>query len=344
MGNRIRYIISIALLAISVFFLPCQPLYSIASLLVILYLNNIVDDYVFYYLSGKITVKGLRAFLCSPVNGVVTCVEYCVPLMAHIMKCDYVTKEVLLELKKHKSRKRYNHITVFLNKFNKHIVTNIGSPVKAIRQYNPKTEKYCMVEEGLVPKKNGKFLTNPFVRFDYENGVVCVFTLDKYVSEIVLNENHAAYGVDMFICRGSQCDMYIPADFDFIPRYGEVVKNYDRISFMRCQSTEINPNAVEKDALTLINASGITARKILAQNIYKTLGVFKNTSIPYLLCLYVGCIVGHPLEVIVTFLFVFCLHRFYKNYLYADINVNGLSRPSKAYIYIEKARNFLINI
>lgn len=343
--NRTRYIVSLILLCaslLSIIWLPAVA--AIIFVLLLLYINNVIDDAVFYYGSKNIKTEGSHSFLASPVNGIVTGIEYGVPLMSHIRKCDCLTKEITLELKMHNSKKPFNHLTVFLNKFNKHIVTNIGSSVKSIRQYNPKTDRYCMVEDGLVPKKNGRYLTNPFVRVDYENGVVCVFTLDKYVSEIVLSESHTPFGVDMFICRGSQCDIYIPTEWDFYPRYGQVVGNYDILSFMPCEQREINPKAVNKDAETLIKASGATKSDLCLSNISKTLGVFKNTSLAYLTALYVGCVAGCPLSVILAFLFVFSTHRFYKNYLYAKMNEIGLFKTSSLYNIAEKTKDFLIRI
>jgi len=339
----IRYGVSIALLIVafaSVFLM--RPECCAIAVLMLLYVSNVLDDCVFYYGSEKINVPIYRCFLSCPVNGTVTNIEDGVPLMAHITKCDCLTKEVILELKRHQSKKLYNHITIFLNKFNKHIVTNIGCPVKSIRQFDPNTKKYCMVENGLVPKKNGKYLTNPFVRVDYENGVVCVFTLDKYVSELVINEHKAPYGVDMFICRGSQCDVYIPKDYTFCPKYGQTVKNYDTLSFMPCKEVNLNEKYVCDDTKKLVEASGIRKSQIILTNITKTLGIFKNTSPIYLVCLYVGCVFGHPLEIIDIFLLMFAFHRFYKNYLYMKINKKGLLRPSRLYNSVEKIRNLMI--
>lgn len=345
MGNKTRYIISIIFLVAIIVLAPLlHPIASTLLILLLLYTNNVADDYVFYYWSKKVKPNGFHSFLSSPVNGVVTNIEYGVSLMSHIQKCDCLTKEIILDLKKHQSNKRYNHITIFLNKFNKHIVTNIGSKVKSIRQYDPNTEKYCMVKDGLVPKKNGRYLTNPFVRVDYENGAVCVFTLDKYVSEIVLNESHSRYGIDMFICRGSQCDVYIPTEYSFYPHIGQVVDNYDILSFMPCEQTEINKESVFADADTLIKASGVTKQGLLLSNLPKTLGVFKNSSLPYLVSLYVGCLIGCPVVIIFVFLALFSFHRFYKNYLYVRMNEVGLFTPSKFYNHVEKTRNILIKI
>lgn len=340
--NLIRYIVAISLL-IGSFFL--KPVVSVLVILALLAINNCLDDVVFYYGSKAIDRKKYRGGVACPVNGVVTCIEKDVPLMTHIRKCDYLEDQIILELDKEakeNEEERFNHVTIFLNKFNCHAVTNIGSDIIREVSYNKDGELISMVEAGeMITKLNGRFLNNSFVRTEYSNGVYCVYTLDKYVSKMITSDSHKMLGVDYFICRGSQCDIYIPNSMEFCIKENQILQNLQTIS----EGTFIDNNIdYAAEAGTLIKKdSNSRLLSIILSNLKKTLSTysFKNSAV-LLLLIAALCIGSIPslsvngnlfalivLEVVTG---LFALDRFIKNLFYAIFNISGFI-PALARLY-----------
>ncbi len=340
--NLIRYIVALGLLAGS-FFLP--PVLAVLAILVLLYLNNCLDDMVFYQGSKAIDTGRYRGGVACPVNGVVTCIEKDVPLMAHIRKCDYLEEGILLELDKEAEAdggKLYNHITIFLNKFNCHAVTNIGAEIVRELFYNKDGELISMVEEGeMTTRLDGRFLNNSFIRTEYANGVVCVYTLDKYVSKMLAATSRKMLGVDYFICRGSQCDVYIPQGMEFCVRQNQILRNLQTISEGSALASVIDYPA---EAGALIRKDSCShAGHILLSNLKKTLSTysFRRPIIIALLlaALCLGSVPGigvsgnlFALIGIEALTGLFALDRFFKNLLYAVFNIGGL-KPALAKFY-----------
>jgi hypothetical protein len=341
--NLIRYVAALALL-IGCFFLP--PVWSVLSIFVLLAVNNCLDDFVFYQGSRSISRDRYSGGVACPVNGVVTCIEKDVPLMAHIRKCDYLDNGILLELDKEAESdggRLYNHVTIFLNKFNCHAVTNIGSEIVREVHYGKDGELISMVEAGeMTTRLDGRFLNNSFIRTEYANGVVCVYTLDKYVSKMIASDSHELLGVDYFICRGSQCDIYIPRDMEFCVTQNQILRNLQTISEGKATVADID---YPSKAGELIDRDPCSrASHIILSNLRKTISTygFKNPVILVLLLASI-CLGAFPslagihgnlfaLVLIEVVTGLFALDRFFKNLLYAYFNIAGF-KPGLAEFY-----------
>ena len=341
--NLIRYVAALALL-IGCFFLP--PVWSVLSIFVLLAVNNCLDDFVFYQGSRSISRDRYSGGVACPVNGVVTCIEKDVPLMTHIRKCDYLDNGILLELDKEAESdggRLYNHVTIFLNKFNCHAVTNIGSEIVREVHYGKDGELISMVEAGeMTTRLDGRFLNNSFIRTEYANGVVCVYTLDKYVSKMIASDSHELLGVDYFICRGSQCDIYIPRDMEFCVTQNQILRNLQTISEGKATVADID---YPSKAGELIDRDPCSrAGHIILSNLRKTISTygFRN---PFILILLLAsiCLGAFPslagihgnlfaLVLIEAVTGLFALDRFFKNLLYAYFNIAGF-KPGLAEFY-----------
>ncbi len=341
--NLIRYIAALILL-IGCFFLP--PVWSVLSIFVLLAVNNCLDDFVFYQGSRSISRDRYSGGVACPVNGVVTCIEKDVPLMTHIRKCDYLDNGILLELDKEAESdggRLYNHVTIFLNKFNCHAVTNIGSEIVREVHYGKDGELISMVEAGeMTTRLDGRFLNNSFIRTEYANGVVCVYTLDKYVSKMIASDSHELLGVDYFICRGSQCDIYIPRDMEFCVTQSQILRNLQTISEGKATVADID---YPSKAGELIDRDPCSrAGHIILSNLRKTISTygFRN---PFILVLLLAsiCLGAFPslagihgnlfaLVLIEAVTGLFALDRFFKNLLYAYFNIAGF-KPGLAEFY-----------
>ena len=341
--NLLRYIVALALLIGSFFY---SPLVSVLAILVLLAVNNCLDDVVFYHGSKQIDRDKYAGGVACPVNGIVTCIEKDVPLMTHIRKCDYLEDKILLELNKEAASdggKLYNHVTIFLNKFNCHAVTNIGSEIVREVYYDKDGTLISMVEAGeMTTKLDGQFLNNSFIRTEYANGVVCVYTLDKYVSKMIASDKRELLGVDYFICRGSQCDIYLPQGMEFCVKQNQILRNLQTISEGEKIDNTIN-YAAEAGAL-IAKDSCSHAGHIILSNLKKTISTysFKNPVVLLLLlaAICLGAIPGllpirgnlFALIVLEVFTGLFALDRFFKNLLYAFFNVAGF-KPALAKFY-----------
>lgn len=333
--NFLRYIVSLALLLGSFF---CPPVVAVLTILVLLLVNNCLDDFVFYQGSKSISKEKYRGGVACPVNGVVTCLEKDVPLMTHIRKCDYLEEGILLELDKEAEADKgrlYNHATIFLNKFNCHAVTNIGSPIAREIMYNKDGELISMVEAGdMTTRLDGRFLNNSFIRTEYENGVICVYTLDKFVSKMIASEAKEVLGVDYFICRGSQCDVYLPKGLEFCVEENQILSNLETLAEGPVVDAAIDYAAAAGKLIDMDPCS--KAGHIFSSNLSKTLSTygFRNKLIIVLLLATIvlasfpslssiGALL-FPLIVIEFFTGLFALDRFLKNLLYSVFNLWGL--------------------
>ena len=330
--NISRYIIALLVPVASVLFFGIPD--TIILVLVLLFINNYLDDIVFFYGYNKVDLSKYEFNgVSSPVNGTVTAMEDSVPLYSHLMKCDVLSKEILVEsygVRPIESA-MYNHLTIFLNKFNHHIVANVGAGVKTITTIDMDGVRYPMVENGeLVASNTGKYLTNTFVEIVYTNGVYAIFTLDKYVSEAVRLDSTL---FPMFICKGSQCDLYIPNYLHFKDtiKIGSKVEIFESLAryvsnepsqksnyYLLC-SPEINDKYIVRRLRSQIPISG---SKILASNIKKTLSSYKLLDIAAMALLqliYPQAVLPYLLAV----LLLFYTDRCVKHLMYSVINISG---------------------
>lgn len=309
---------------------------TLCAVALLLFLNNYFDDVVFFFGYRKIDLsKNTGNGLSSPVNGTITAIERYVPLYSHLVKCDVLTKEVLVE--KHgvyvEKACSYHHMTVFLNKFNHHIVGNVGCEIAGIKTYDMDGVISPMVEDGkLIADNIGSYLNNTFVEIVYMNGVSVMLTLDKYISKAVMLDDPL---FPMFICKGSQCDIYIPTEYGYLPglKVGSKLELFEHIADLNdtknsCWSQE-NPYHIEnasKEHYNLIRKFigkiGVSHFDLLFDNLKKTLSsyrLFDIAAVALLLIIYPEGIVPYLLAVILLFYTDRCI----KHLLYSVINISG---------------------
>lgn len=334
--NLLRYTLSIVLPLLCI----ADPNEMFVVSFVLLAVNNILDDVVFYYGNLCISTNGYLGGIASPVNGIVTKKEYGVDLFNDIAKIDPLTKEKIFNVSGLTANdKKYNHITIYLNKFNHHISINPSKLLKVAKHYRDGEMEDMVLNDNLIIEDGGSYLLNDCVIFKYENCYV-VLTMDKYVSKYYL-QSGVALSPACMICRGSQCDIYIPEDKNFICEKCDVVNVYDTIvrGCYRLLPTRINGYIKE------INKSGVEIVggfcKILFDNIKKTfstfaipiisIAIFTSTLIEIIFCntsfFYIGSII--------FYLFVFV--RFYKHLMYITMNIIGYKEwMQKSYQVINK--------
>lgn len=220
--NIVRYVISIIVPLCFIY----TPYIALVVAFLLLVLNNVLDDVSFYYASKEVDGKQMSS-QGSPVNGIITDIEYGVPLFSHIRKSDVLTNGDCLEIDKLQNNYdkvdcRWNHITIFLNKFSHHIIVN-PTRVKSMKRLFADGRLEEMIVSGrLLPNANGEYRGNQAVIIEYTN-MYAVLTLDKYVSRyIAVSRKQGEVGIS--ILRGSQCDIYTKAAIDSSLKVGDVVQ------------------------------------------------------------------------------------------------------------------------
>lgn len=331
--NIARYILSIVAPIILLMVFGVST--ALCAIVLLLFLNNYLDDVVFFFGYRKLCLpKNAGGWLSSPVNGTVSAKEQYVPLYSHLIKRDVLTKEILVE--KHgvyvENACQYHHLTVFLNKFNHHIVGNIGGEIVGIKTYDMDGVISPMVEDGkLIADNKGAYLNNTFVEIVYKNGVRVMLTLDKYISKAVKLGDSL---FPMFICKGSQCDIYIPTDYSFLdsidvgdkveifePLAANAVFNGDVLPVSLLYKESVANNSISKMVKEIV---GITHLRLLLDNFKKTLSSYNLFNIPavvILLIIYPKAVVPYLLAV----LLLFYIDRCIKHLLYSIMNVTGYS-------------------
>ncbi len=339
--NVIRYILSILIPIVVVFFFGFG--WFLLSAIMLLYANNVIDDIVFYY--GSCSIRNTRRYMISsPVEGIVTKIEHDVPLFSHLEKTDVLTRKSIVKSEISEDGGRYSHITVFLNKFNKHSVANIFGEESTITQYDKDGEFVPMVEDGeLIADNKGEYLSNTFIDIKYRNGIHVVLTMDKYVSKAVLAEKRD--NVELLICKGSQCDIYIPSMIcgRFKVQVNDAVEILDEIAetfYVPCFS--ITKGAYKYDVEKCISKSGFSFIHLLVENLIKT-----SSTVTYNTCYLVLVMASIALFPHVStflmglYLYMFCFVRFYKNLCYSMMNIIGYKEwMSVSYNKLNKILNY----
>lgn len=335
--NIVRYSISLMLPIVVV--LIFGPFVGLVTCIVLLLLNNYLDDAVFFFGYRKLVLSRYEhAGLSSPVNGVITALEENVPLYSHLLKCDVLTRDVLVDTYGvvPEMKRDYHHLTVFLNKFNHHIVGNIGAGIKQIFQIDMDGTRYPMVEDGkLVADNEGLYLTNSFVEIVYANGVHIILTLDKYISKAKLLDDDM---FPVFICKGSQCDIYIPKGYNFL----RSLKKGDKLEiFETIAGSNINEsvNRLDENNYLAYNCTnerwysnipskikeefGVSHFKLLLEGLKKTLDSYKLfdiAAIVVLLLIYHTAVVPYLFAVLLLFYTDRCI----KHLLYSILQTCSL--------------------
>lgn len=326
--NIIRYVIAIIAPLLMMLW---HPTVATITTLILLYLNNVLDDILFYYGSLFVSTKGYRGGIASPVNGIVTKVQNGVRLFSHLDKKDCLTKYDFFDeirLSPHTDGKawmarKYNHVTVFLNKLNHHIVCNIGERVEHMQHLSLAGEPVDMVLDGhLTASNEGEYLTNPFIVFQYRSCFV-VLTLDRYISKFV-PYNSKPFGFEGFICRGSQCDIYTQGDI--LVKEGQAINVFDTIA---TSDLKVLSPTTESPLPLIQKCLPLGVKQIWKENANKTISTFFN---PIMLAAFslgvsygiVGTNVIYALSYISASIFyLFLFVRSYKHLMYALMNVTG---------------------
>lgn len=318
--NVFRYLIAILLPASLMFW---HPVAVIVAVLVVLYLNNVLDDLFFYYGSLFVSTKGYKGGIASPVNGIVTKVEKDVRLFSHLDKKDCLTKydafdglKFTTPLSENFPVTKLNHLTIFLNKLNHHIVANIGERLEHLQELSLNGEPADMVTHGnLTATNKGEYLTNPFIVLQYRSAIV-VLTLDRYISKFVPGETKPL-GFEGFICRGSQADIYTQGEV--LVNEGDVVQVFDTIA--ESELNVLNPSIPHP--LSLIKKCLPNGTKeIWLENANKTISTFCNPVISVLFSFGVvaSFYYSWPLFLSAGILYLFLFERSYKHLMYALMN------------------------
>lgn len=338
--NILRYVLAILL--------PMtMMMHPVAGILVcfgVLWLNNYLDD-IFFYLSS-LEVKNrdfTSSVMVSPVNGIVTQIERGVPI-ANLKKKDvldtshlpyeYDIVGILSE-----KWKAYDHIAIYLNKFNKHIVLHPDKMIDMYRHYSDGNLEMVSADE-LVSDNVGGYLNNDAVIVEYEDFIM-VITMDKYISEYSLCDE--SKGVLCQIMRGSQCDLYFKEGTFLYPKVGDCIDIYDQLAQVNVHRMSYN---VEKEAEAKVNMimnwqGGYTGMAKSA--LIKSLSTFK--------CMWMLCVVvilpllsyAIPLHTFFSYvgflsIYLFLFVRSYRHLMYSLMNVLGLKEwMISSYKFIGKA-------
>lgn len=315
--NVFRYVIAIFAPIIVLINFGC--FWFVVSVVLILYANNVIDDIVFYYGSKYVDLSFVERRIPSPVEGVVTLVERGVALYSHLSKTDILTKDMLIEKGINVGDGEYNHIAIYLNKLNKHLVASIGE-LKSINEYSFNDNNVEMVKDGnLIATNKGHYLMNTFVDLEYDNGIHVIVTMDKYISKAVRPSN--AQMVEMLICRGSQCDVYAPWDMPVLVGTFSAVNILQPIFLGYCSKNYDYLDIVES-VDECIKRSGFNLKDAFLSNLKKTLCTVKYNYIWLAICL-ISALFCPLLLSVGIYLYIFMFDRSLKNYFYATMNNIG---------------------
>ena len=337
--NIARYVVSILLPLCLVQY----PLIALGVAVLLLFLNNVADDYSFYCAGKEVCGRKISA-VSSPVNGIITQIERNVPLFAHIRKEDVLTREEYFKVeylasKYDKKHEKWNHVTIFLDKFSHHIVVN-PSNVKSIQRLFEDGRLEEMVHEGkLIADNKGKYIGNRAVIIEYED-MIAVLTLDKYVSEYSVGSDGSGE-VGLNILRGSQCDLYSRRSIEhYSHKKGDVIQIGEKIfkSSVFDKEYTVHQSSVYfhvTDALKHIGGE----KQIWKTNVQKTLATFRSKVM--LVTAVVGVslsIISHPFAYVAfSSVYLFVFDRFYRHLMYSLMNARGY-KPwmTKTYSIIHK--------
>ena len=322
--NIVRYALSIVLPLLCL----TQPIEMFFVSFFLLAVNNIVDDIVFYYGNLGISTSGYFGGIASPVNGIVTKKEYGVDLFNDISKIDPLTKEKILNVSglTANDNKKYNHITIYLNKFNHHISINPSKLLSVGKHYRDGEMEDMVIGDNLIIEDGGTYLLNDCVVFKYSDCYV-ILTMDKYISKYYL-QSGVSLCPSCMICRGSQCDIYIPEGKRFICDKWDCVNVYDTIVRGGYQFLPIRINSYIRE----INKSGVELvggfKKILLDNVKKTFSTFAipTISVAVILSWLLMLLNVSFVYIASVVLYLFVLVRFYKHLMYSMMNMIGYKR------------------
>lgn len=323
--NIARYVVSIVLPLC----LLQYPFIALGVSFVLLYLNNVADDYSFYF-AGKEAIGRKITAVSSPVNGIITQIERNVPLFSHIRKEDVLTREEYFKLeyiasKYDKKHEKWNHVTIFLNKFSHHIVVN-PSNIKSIQRLFEDGRLEEMVADGnLLADNYGKYLGNRAVIIEYED-MIAVLTLDKYVSEYSIGTDEKGY-IGLNILRGSQCDLYSKRSIEhYSHKKGDAVQIGEKIfkSSIFDKEYTVHSSCVHSHVTAALKHIG-GANQIWKTNSQKTLATFRSKVMLVTVVVSLSLsILSQPFAYVAfSSVYLFVFDRFYRHLMYSLMNAYG---------------------
>ena len=338
--------LNIARYAVSIILPLCllqYPLIAFGVAVLLLFLNNVADDYSFYCAGKEVSGHKISA-VSSPVNGIITQIERNVPLFAHIRKEDVLTREEYFKVeylasKYDKKHEKWNHVTIFLDKFSHHIVVNPSKVKSMQRLFEDGRLEEMVVDGNLLADNQGKYLGNRAVIIEYEE-MIAVLTLDKYVSKYLVGTDYEG-SVGLNILRGSQCDLYSKRDIEhYSHKKGDVVQIGDKIFKPSIFDKEytVHSNSVHSNIEAALKYIG-GSKQIWETNVSKTLATFRSKFL--LVTAVVGVslsIISHPFAYVAfSSVYLFVFDRFYRHLMYSLMNATGY-KPwmTKSYSIIHK--------
>lgn len=337
--NIIRYVAAIVVPLL----LVTSPISGILVSFVVLWLNNYLDD-IFFYLSGlevkNTSNNGLK--LLSPVNGIVTLVEKGV-------SADLIVKNDVLEFLSSpchslivpmgdKFKAKYDHITIYLNKFNKHAVLN-PSEVVAMYRHSSDGNVEMVRSDELVANNVGEYLNNDALIVEYKDFFM-VLTMDKFISKYILDFK----GSDLCcqICRGSQCDLYFKENTFIYPKEGDCVDIHSLLAEVPGVKDSYNvEDSIERMVdIAIEDAGGLV--HMLTMSLKKTCATFSSLVMLLLVVILPSLASFTTLSTFAAYvgfssLYLFLFVRSYRHLMYSLMNVTGLKTwMQKSYKLVNK--------
>lgn len=338
--NIIRYLIAI-LLPLS---LLVHPIAGILLCFVVLWINNYCDDIFFYLSSLYVPNKSFNDVkVVSPVNGIVTKIERGVPVInlkkKDVLDTSHLPYEYDLVGMFSDKWKAYDHVAIYLNKFNTHIVLHPDKMVDMYRHYSDGNIEMVSDDE-LVSDNLGRYLNNDAVIVEYPDFFMVV-TMDKFISEYSLCDEKK--GVLCQIVRGSQCDLYFKEGTFIYPNVGDCIEIYDPLAHVNVCRLSYNVEVEAKRTVRLIFDANGGYSGMLFSALKKSLSTFGCF---WLMCLAVILPLltyATPLHTLFSYagfssIYLFLFVRSYRHLMYSLMNVFGLKEwMVNSYKFISKA-------
>lgn len=339
-ANIIRYVVAIVL----PFLMILHPIAGILLCFAVLWLNNYLDDIFFYLSSLEVKNRSLTSpMMVSPVNGIVTQIEKGVPVVnlkkRDVLDTSHLPYEYDIVGILSEKWKAYDHIAIYLNKFNKHIVLHPDKMIDMYRHYSDGNLEMVDADE-LVSDNVGKYLDNDAIVVEYKDFIM-VLTMDKYISEYAICDERK--GVLCQIIRGSQCDLYFKEGTFMYPNVGDCIDIYDPLSNVNVirMSFDVASEAKEKVEAIIELEGGYLG--MAWSSLKKSLSTFNCF---WMLCLVVilpALAYATPFHTFISYvgfssIYLFLFVRSYRHLMYALMNVYGLKDwMVNSYKFIGKA-------
>lgn len=340
-ANIIRYVTAIVLPLL----LLSHPIAGILVSFGVLWLNNYVDDIFFYLSSLGVRNKSFcTSNVVSPVNGIVTEIKKGVDSL-NLKKRDCLDTsdvesfgyDIIGSIADR--WKSYDHIAIYLNKFNRHIVLHPDMPVSMWKHYSDGNLEMVSFDS-LVADNVGSYLNNDALVLEYPNCIM-VLTMDKYISEY-WTLNHEK-GVCCQIVRGSQCDLFFKSGTFLYPKVGDVLDVYDPVAGIDVARMSYDVEQEAKNAVSMAMKAEGGYRGLALSALHKSLSTFR--------CMWMLCFVVilpalayvTPLHTLFSYvgfssIYLFLFVRSYRHLMYSLMNVIGLKDwMVNSYKFIGKA-------